>query len=209
MTQQTTINQTQHTKHAESILVVPRSAIIGDQSWYGIKQVDCDSYLELITKHQEFRPRYQMETDEQYKQIIPYLIFKHHDTYFVMQRAAGAGESRLASKFTLGIGGHIRHEDMSHNSIISWAQREFHEEVDYTGNLRIEPIGILNDDTSAVGRVHLGFIFLLHADSPAIQIKSELQGGTLITLEECIALKDRMETWSALVVDYLSDQKKA
>lgn len=209
MPQSQKTEQTQHTPHAESILVVPRCAIIGTDGWYGIKQADCNSYLALITKHQEFHPRYQMETNEQYKQIIPYLIFKYQDCYFVMQRRSTASESRLQGKFTLGIGGHIRQEDMSHNSIISWAEREFHEEVEYTGNLTIEPIGILNDDTSSVGRVHLGFIFLLHADRPSIQIKSELQGGTLMTLEECIALKDRMETWSALVVDYLVEQEKA
>lgn len=193
---------------SEKILVIPRSAIITNNSWYGIKKIECDNYLEVIKAHQQFKPRSLMELDPHYKQIIPYLVFTHENKYFVMQRSATATEGRLKNKLTLGIGGHIRQEDMDTDSIIAWAEREFHEEISYTGNLVVEPVGIINDDTSAVGQVHLGFFFLLHADSADISIKSELQSGELMSLQECILLKDRMETWSQFIVDYLIHLKK-
>lgn len=189
---------------SEHILVVPRTLLFSQgENLYGIKEGSCDNYLDLIMSHKEFHERSLMETDARYKQIIPYLVFTHEGKYFVMQRKATASETRLQSKFTLGIGGHIRQEDMQHNSIIEWAQREFDEEVYYEGSYTIEPIGIINDDTNPVGQVHVGFLFLLHGDSPSIAVKSELQSGQLMSLEDCVLLQEKMETWSSFVVDYL------
>lgn len=193
-----------HIAHDEQILVIQRNYLFPDDSdWHGLQKVDMQEYLHLIKTHQEFHPRHSMETDPTYKQIIPYLIFQHQDRYFLMQRKAKASEKRLKNKFTLGIGGHIRKEDMQTNSIFDWAKREFHEEVVYHGSFTIQPIGILNDDSNEVGKVHVGFVFLLHGDTAAISVKSELQSGKLATKEECLALKDHMETWSQFVLEYL------
>ncbi len=203
MTIITQSTQTAIPKHLESILVVKREHLFHDGDWHGLKPVDFDHYLALITKHQEFQPRGIMETNPRYKQIIPYLIFRHNGSYFLMERHAKASEQRLKSKLSLGIGGHIRKEDMNESSIFDWARREFHEEVAYTGKLEIKPLGILNDDSNEVGRVHIGFVFLLEGNSPHIAIKSELQSGSLVSLDECKLLQDRMETWSQMALTYL------
>lgn len=187
----------------EIILVVKRTHLFPEASWQGLCVVDMQDYLHLIKMHQEFHPRGLMETDLTYKQIIPYLIFKHKNRYFLMERKATASEQRLKNKCTLGIGGHIRKEDMKTNSLFDWARREFHEEVDYQGSFSIKPLGILNDDSNEVGKVHVGFVFLLEGDSNAISIKSELKSGTLATKQECLAAKERMETWSQLVLEQL------
>lgn len=185
----------------EQILVIRRDLLFPDGAWHGLKAVDFTSYLNLIQNHKEFNSRAAMETDPTYKQIIPYLIFEHNNHYFLMQRAKKASETRLQSKFTLGIGGHIRKEDMQSNSLFDWATREFHEEVHYTGNLTIEPLGILNDDSNEVGKVHSGFVFLLHGSSGNITVKSELASGKLYSLAECQGFYDRMENWSQMVMD--------
>lgn len=188
----------------EQILVVKRPLLLGTTSWYGIQKENLDHYLNIIHNHQEFLPRAAMEVDPMYKQIIPYLIFKYQDRYFLMQRSATASEQRLQNKFSLGIGGHIRQEDMAGKTIFDWAQREFHEEVSYQGALKIEPLGILNDDSNEVGKVHIGLVLLLQGDSDNIHIKSELKSGTLATLEECKEKRAFLESWSSLVLDYLS-----
>lgn len=203
MTQQTNQQQPYPAHHAEEILVVKREFLFKDGAWSGLKRVNFDEYLRIITEHQEFHPRYAMETDPTYKQIIPYLVFKYKDRYFLMERDKKASETRLASKLTLGIGGHIHKEDMTEADIFTWATREFHEEVNYTGTLTITPLGILNDDSNLVGQVHIGFVFLLEGDSDGISIKSELASGTLVTLDECKALKERMEGWSQTVLESL------
>lgn len=205
MAQPITTPQTQTRTQDEQILVVKQMHLFPDGPWNGLQDVDMQEYLHIVKMHQEFQPRSAMETDPTYKQIIPYLIFSHNDTYFLMERRAQPSEQRLKSKVTLGIGGHIRKEDMQPSTgFFDWARREFHEEVKYTGTFKIKPLGILNDDSNEVGKVHLGFVFLLEGDSADISIKSELKNGHLATLDECLAVKERMETWSRIVLEYIS-----
>lgn len=193
----------QPTSLTEHILVVKRDTLFNDGAWHGLKQVNFDEYLTTIQNNKEFLPRTLMEEDETYKQIIPYLVFENDSKYFLMQRQAKASEKRLQNKFTLGIGGHIRQEDLTTNNIFDWARREFYEEVNYTDSFDIEPLGILNDDSNAVGRVHVGFVFLLRGNSSAISVKSELKSGTLVSLQECQNNFDTLESWSQHVVNYL------
>jgi predicted NUDIX family phosphoesterase len=158
----------------------------------------------LIQILKEFHPRPDMELDATYKQIIPYMVFKYGDRYFLMQRSGKASETRLQSKYTLGIGGHVRAEDLQEGStLFDWARREFHEEVSYNGNLTISSLGMLNDDSNEVGKVHVGLVLLLEGDSDQISVHEELKSGELLTLEECAAYADHMETWSRFIFDAL------
>ncbi len=193
-------------KQDEKILVVKRKHIFHDGQWSGLKEVSFDNYLEIITKKQEFLWRSKVEEDTRYKQIIPYLVFTHKGKYFLMQRKSTSSEGRLSNKFSLGIGGHIRQEDIKGKSIFDWANREFNEEVEYHGNCSIKPLGILNDESNAVGQVHIGFVFLLEGDSNAIKIKSELKQGNLVPLITCKKYLDRMETWSQIVFATLNEK---
>lgn len=198
----------------EHILVVKRSHLFAaTEAWHGLKEVSFDHYMHIINHKKEFHPRSLMETNPSYKQIIPYLIFVHDNHYFLMQRKSDASEARLRNKLTLGIGGHIRQEDLQKNSsfeacakenpLFEWATREFHEEVDYKGNLTVKPLGIINDDSDDVGKVHIGFALLLVGDTSEISIKSELKSGILTPLSECIAQQESMESWSQFVIDFL------
>jgi predicted NUDIX family phosphoesterase len=190
----------------EQILVVKRTALFPEENsaWHGFKEVNFDHYMAIINQYKQFLPRSIMETDPAYKQIIPYLIFMYDNKYFLMQRKSDASEARLRNKLTLGIGGHIRQEDMQEDSLFAWALREFHEEVEYAGRVTVKPLGILNDDSDEVGKVHIGFVLLLIGDSPSISIKSELKNGSLVSLQECIAQRECMESWSQFIIDYLS-----
>jgi len=210
MTQINIAQQQRNPSYDEHILVVRRTHLFSDivQPWHGLKEVDFEHYLHIINHKKEFHPRLMMETDPTYKQIIPYLIFEHNNNYFLMQRQSTASETRLRNKVTLGIGGHIRKEDMQENSLFAWARREFHEEVHYEGNLVVKPLGILNDDSDEVGKVHIGFVFLLTGDVSDITVKSELKSGTLLPLTDCLEQRDRMESWSQFVVDFLQNNKQ-
>lgn len=195
-----------HMPHDELILVIKRALFKDIDAWHGLQAVDYAPYAQMIHDHKEFLPRSQMELDESYKQIIPYLVYTHNGKYFLMQRQAKATETRLQNKYSLGIGGHIRQEDIDGSDITTWARREFDEEVTFNGNYTIEPLGILNDDSNAVGKVHIGFVFLLHGDSADIQVQSELKSGTLYTLEECKEFYGSMETWTQILVDFLEQR---
>jgi len=199
--------QAEKQKLSELILVVKTSHLFPNDIWQGLKTTDIDWYKHIIDHRKEFLPRYLMEQDETYKQIIPYLVFTYDDKFFLMQRQSDASEKRLQNKYSLGIGGHIRQEDMEQQSIFSWAKREFHEEIDYQGNLTIKSLGIVNDDSNAVGKVHLGLVLLLQGDSDKIAIKSELKSGTLVPLSACTAIVDTMESWSQLILHHLQNNR--
>jgi len=191
------------TKQDESVLVVPRTDLFPQDAWQGLQHVDEATIAQLIFEKRAFLPRSVAEYNPAFKQIIPYLVFRYQDQYFLMQRRATSSETRLKNCFSFGIGGHIRAEDMQTASIADWAQREFHEEVSYQGTLSISLLGVLNDDSNEVGKVHAGFVYLLEGNSPHITVKEELKSGSLKTLSECAEYYAQMESWSQLVFDYL------
>jgi len=190
----------------EKILVVKKNILFAYQIINGLKPVDFEHYQKLIQKHKKFLWRSKVEQDSTYKQIIPYLVFTHNKKYFMMRRKSNASEVRLQNKFSLGIGGHIKKEDIKRGKIIGWAEREFKEEVKYKGSYSIKPLGILNDESDSVGQVHTGFVFLLEGNTGNIQIRDEHKEGMLVTLDECINLYNQMESWSKIVVRYLKEE---
>ena len=193
-------------KYNESILVVKATTLFPDPTIEGFFEVDFTTFMQRIVNHQEFHPRGLMESDPTYKQIIPYLVFTHQERYFLMQRTAQGFEKRLHDQYTLGIGGHVRQEDLQGTTLFDWAAREFHEEINYTGHLEIEPLGVINDNSNDVGKVHAGLVLLLHGNSEAISIKSELKNGTLLPLEEIMQHNKNLESWSQLVLKYLLER---
>jgi len=195
-------------KKDELILVVKRTDLFPGDAWHGISEVDLENVMQTIKTKKQFLWRSKMENDPSYKQIIPYLVFNWQDCYFLMQRKSTASEARLKNKYSLGIGGHIRQEDIEGASIFDWARREFYEEVSFSGNLEIEPIGILNDDSNPVGQVHLGLVLLVRGDNGNIRVKSELKSGKLVNLDECTHLFDSLENWSQEVLKHLLQREK-
>ncbi len=196
-------------KQDEKILVVERYVLFSEQAVQGFLPIsNFSEYEKIVRNNQKFLWRSAMEHDPTYKQIIPYLVFNYADKYFVMQRKSTASEERLKNKYSLGIGGHIREEDLQGKSLADWSKREFEEEVNFTGNLVIEPQGIINDDSNDVGKVHVGFVFLLNGDSADISVKSELKSGELLSLEEMKPLYAAMETWSQYVYNFLLTREK-
>lgn len=199
--------------HDENILVVKRTDLFPQEpALQGLAEIPHTNWIETILAKKKFLPRSLMESDTTYKQIIPYLIFTHASKLFLMQRQAKTSDTRLQSKFSLGIGGHIREEDIQidahgKTNIADWAEREFNEEVDYKDSLTIVPMGVLNDDSNDIGKVHVGFVYLLKGSSSNITVHEELQSGELLTIEECEQFYERMESWSKIVFDWLKQNK--
>jgi len=79
--------------------------------------------------------------------------------------------------------------------------------VAYVGRQpKAEWFGLVNDDRDLVGQVHIGAVLLLTAESVDISVRSELASGVMMTREECLAVLDRMETWSQFVVKALIER---
>jgi len=84
-------------------------------------------------------------------------------------------------------------------------RREWEEEVVYAGNFQYRLIGAINDQTTPVGRVHVGLIFLVDGDRPDIAIREvDKLAGTLLPLDAMRSYYLDMESWSQLIFDYLT-----
>ena len=74
----------------------------------------------------------------------------------------------------------------------------------YDGRFEAKLLGLLNDESSPVSKVHLGVVFLVDGDSPDIAIRETTKlAGQLLTLEEMRIYYLEMESWSQMVYDRL------
>jgi predicted NUDIX family phosphoesterase len=199
---------------SEDVLVVPRDIIFPDGAWHGFIDSDLDRYLEVIASRHEFRRRGDVEDDPSFQQIIPYVVFRHDNRYFLTKRLKESSEKRLRHLYSLGVGGHINREDTSDvpgtDPVVEGLRREFDEEVVYGGNWAYRMIGLLNDDSNDVSRVHLAVIFEVIGDRPEISIRETGKlDGQLLSLEEMKIYYLDMESWSQLIYDHLLVREKA
>jgi predicted NUDIX family phosphoesterase len=191
---------------SEQVLCVKREDIFPDGAWHGFVSKDLDRHQGVIREHHMFMARSAVENDPTYQQIIPYVVFRHGDLYFLTHRLRASTERRLRKQYSLGIGGHINPGDLEGGDpILDGLKREWSEEVVYDGRFEAELIGLLNDDSSPVSKVHLGVVFVVDGDSPNISIReTDKLAGELLTLEEMRIYYLGMESWSQMVYDRLN-----
>jgi predicted NUDIX family phosphoesterase len=193
---------------SEQVLCVKREDMFPDGAWHGFVSKDLDRHQTLIRERHFFKSRAEVENDPGYQQIIPYVVFRHDGRYFLTHRLRASSEKRLRKQYSLGIGGHINPGDLdAGDPILDGLRREWGEEVIYDGKFEAQLIGLLNDDSSPVSKVHLGVVFLVDGDSPNISIReTDKLAGELLTLEEMRIYYLGMESWSQMVYDRLAGE---
>jgi len=193
-------------ENIENILVVPREKLFESIFFEGFEREKITYYLERIGKYSIFMERFLVENDPNYKQIIPYLIIKFKNKYFMFQRFPIGAEDRLFHKYSVGIGGHINEKDVKKNEdlINSGLEREFGEELIYNKKLSYKIVGLINDDFDEVGKVHFGIVYLIEIETPEIRVReySKME-GRLVDKEDLLKYKDKMERWSQILIDNL------
>jgi predicted NUDIX family phosphoesterase len=192
----------------EQVLVVRREDMFPDGAWHGFVSEDLDRHQRVIRDRHFFKPRAEVENDPSFQQIIPYVVFRHGDRYFLTHRLRASSEKRLRKQYSLGVGGHINPGDLGGGDpILDGLRREWSEEVIYAGRFEARMLGLLNEDSSPVSKVHLGVVFLVDGDTPDITIReTDKLAGELMTLEEMRMYYLAMESWSQIVYDRLVAQ---
>ena len=186
----------------EEVLVVPRREL---EKYIGFRTTDLirddtDAILDIILDEGVFLDRQIAESSPRYKQIIPYVLIRHEQSYYLLQRTEKQTEARLHHKLSIGIGGHINPDAPD---LIDGLQKELEEEVEVEGDYDLSFIGILNDDTTDVGRVHLGAVYVLDSHSGNVAVReTEKMTGRWATREELAAQREAMETWSQIVLEH-------
>jgi predicted NUDIX family phosphoesterase len=193
---------------AEQVLVVRREDMFPDGAWHGFVSENLDRHQHVIRERHFFKPRSEVENDPSFQQIIPYVVFRQGDRYFLTHRLRASSEKRLRKQYSLGVGGHINPGDLEGGDpILDGLKREWSEEVIYEGRFEARMLGLLNEDSSPVSKVHLGVVFLVDGDTPDIRIReTEKLAGELMTLEEMRVYYLAMESWSQIVYDRLVAQ---
>jgi predicted NUDIX family phosphoesterase len=193
----------------ELVLVVPTTEVVErlgrGEAWLGIKPAGKADLAELIRAHGRFLPRLEMEGDPAWKQVIPYPVLRDGEDWFLMRRTKAGADPRLHDRYSIGVGGHVNPEDGGLDGDLTTAlEREWHEElvVDFVPRFRF--VGLLNDDTTPVGQVHLGLVFEGDAAGRPVAIReTEKLSGSFVASEAVAAVADRLETWSRIAFEWL------
>lgn len=194
----------------EHVLVVP-TLLFHELGYFQGFNARVERYLETLLDpaHTSFRPRDEVEQDPSYKQLIPYCIFRHQGEVFHYRRGKAGGEGRLHSKRSIGIGGHISSTDRmdADRRYHEAMHREIAEEVILQAGFSDRCVGLINDDETAVGRVHLGIVHIFDLDSAKVLPREEsiLETG-FAPPANLLQAREQFETWSQICLDHLFGQ---
>jgi predicted NUDIX family phosphoesterase len=188
----------------EQVLVVAREVLVPGEGWLGIRQTDLSAALAAVARDGRFMRRGDAEEDPSYKQVIPYLVLRDGERWFLMRRTKGGGDARLHDLWSIGVGGHLNPGD---GDVDGGLRREWREEVAAEFVPDFVPLGLLNDDTTAVGQVHVGLVFTADAAGRPVDIReTEKLEGSFAATERVAELRDHLETWSRLAFDALTER---
>jgi predicted NUDIX family phosphoesterase len=194
----------------ENVLVVRRSLFDQLGSFQGLN-FEPQKYLDafLSRGNNFFLPRSEAEINPACKQIIPYAVIVFEDSVAYYVRGKKAGEQRLVAKGSIGIGGHMNETDESLFALDEGAyragvEREVNEEIKIDTTFEDRIVALLNDDTTEVGRVHLGIVHVFKLTEPKVQKREAMITGlTFLPKKELLARREMMESWSQICLDSL------
>lgn len=196
-------------------------------------------FLDRCLQIGRFVPRDEAERTPAWKQWIPYCVLRgvdpnpsdrHNPTIhsiFRVRRSKGQSEARLHGLWSIGLGGHVEREDVGRAAptdaeasagpgptfFAGSLWRELDEELHLSlpGGAHPRFVGLLNDDSTEVGSVHAGLVYVLDVPVPAQRAKesasvreiSKMSGGFGSLVDLRILWQDRhqFETWSQILVD--------
>lgn len=197
----------------EHVLAVERKVLERSGMFQGLT-FDIERYLrELFAPGvPRFIPRSKAETDPSHKQLIPYVIMSHNGKYLSYVRGQRAGETRLVGHRSIGIGGHINPVDELplfdmdfKDTYFAAVKREVDEEVSLKTGYTDRIVALLNDDSTDVGKVHLGIVHLWNLDGPDVAKREQMITQlSFMSPTELQAARDSLESWSSLCLDGLA-----
>ena len=212
----------------EFVFVVPRSELFPDCYPHGLIPFDpspgaagereeswtSDSFAERVSASGFFLERPYAERTPSFKQVIPYTIVVKDGQVLLLRRLAAGGEKRLHDKLSIGVGGHVNPVDVQDTEdaraavLAAATERELREELCLDGTFTLHSVGLLNDDSTPVGAVHVGLVQILTTEAPVSIREQDVLEGRFVSPTELRTLRAdnaNFETWSALLVDHLTE----
>ncbi|MEX1173625.1 MAG: NUDIX domain-containing protein [Chloroflexota bacterium] len=185
----------------ERVLVVDRAVIPAGAAWSGLRTEGVDAFLTTVAVHGRFEDRAAAEQDATRKQVIPYLVLRDAERYFLMRRTRAGADARLHDRYTIGVGGHLNPGD---DGPLGGLEREWREELHADFLPAFRAIGLLNDESTDVGSVHIGIVYSADAAGRPVAVRErDKLSGAFADPVEVAAVVDGMESWSRLVFEAL------
>ena len=169
-----------------------------------------DDFVHTCTRAgYDFVLRRDAENDPSLQQVIPYIVLQTMDLALTAVYNRQGSEARLHDLWSLGIGGHINPIDTKdaagsfQDILISGMVRELDEELAERPEKDLPVFcGIINENITEVGRVHLGAIFKIRTPTPGAYVPGpELSMFQWQATDNLTNL--HMELWSLLALDLL------
>ena len=173
-----------------------------------IIRVDEKSFLDYVNSKHKFISRDLVENDFNYKQIISYCLIKYKNYVFMTKRKNTQSERRLHNLYSVGIGGHINSIDMSEkdNILIIGMQRELFEEVSIETEYNYNLLGIINDNSTNVNKVHAGVCFIVELKEKKCGVKeNHKMDGEWISFNDLQKYHNYLEIWSKILINSIKD----
>jgi predicted NUDIX family phosphoesterase len=207
----------------EFVYVVPRENLFPEFYPQGLvrfgAEISRESIMDSMSEYGFFVERDYAERTPALKQVIPYTVVVSEDKIMLTKRLPQGGEGRLVGKLSIGIGGHMNPVDSSGDvegessetgdPIAECTLRELEEELWLEGARRLEPIGLINDDSNPVGAVHVGLVQVLFLEQGSARVREEdILEGRMVTPDELLSLlaeDANFETWSRMLVERLGE----
>ncbi len=201
------------------IMVVDRATLFADLYFQGFSPAEEMDFEQIVMDNYFYDLRDKVETMPQLKQPIAYAIIVNKDTrqVFAYQRAQKEGqyaEKRLRGKWSWGIGGHIDKTDAATGDPIRTSLlREIEEEIILPEFDPPEILGYINDDTTEVGQVHFGLLYLIWTSCKKVQPRvGEISWGGFMTVDELLEIcandETPVESWSEIALTPLREALK-
>lgn len=195
-------------RREEMVLAIRRSLFDELGDFQGLN-FDVARYLTPILSRENnfFMPRSRAELDPDYKQIVPYVLLTHGGKILHYVRGKKGGEQRLVAKGSIGIGGHLNDADENlfsydQRSYLAGVRREVDEELIIQSGYQNHIRALLNDDSTEVGRVHLGIVHVFELESLQVtKREAVITQLAFLTPGELRARHDQLETWSQICLD--------
>lgn len=152
--------------------------------WQGLKVDEAQAFVDAHiwpAGKAWFPDRVDAETDENHKQIIPYVMIRCGHRFAVFKRK-GKTETRYNGKICLGVGGHVNQDDMAtvangktipldnYQMIVKCVRRELNEEVpELPRECQLRFTGLMNwdgEEDNGLGKYHLGIVYQITISHP-------------------------------------------
>jgi predicted NUDIX family phosphoesterase len=156
----------------QKIVVFPAQRLDDVGHFHGVRK-DFQQYEKVLLSPDNtiLVNRLKAEADERYKQIVSYVVIKVGDSLLRFTRGiiTNVGEY-LHGEYSIGFGGHVEEHDLqplftSDSGYLNSVRRELRQEISLDlstfPKYRLATIGVLNDDSTELGRHHFAFVQLL------------------------------------------------